>query len=369
MLEAGTHSKVIVGIPFGSTASWRVVADDGSFAEGEPITTAAWPPPLPHPSLLVDEPAQQLPGGKYLLTSINQKDSGWTGGTYWIVILDRQGRLIWARRALNNAWTLFAQVAVTGAHLLVDENAAWSDFDAAGSLVRRTYLDEEIEVIDTPGMHHAFVQLPDQTLAWGSLAHGGTEALVEKAVGQLDETVVWTCLDDSNFGNCMSNGLFFNPATNTYLYSFFTNSTVTEVDRTTGQSLWWAGIANGGLAFIPAESQYFWHHGVSYTDAGTLLVSSEFGDPRATWALEYEVDQTLGTLTLVWMSDSAIFAETNGQAWRLENGNTLHIVGSASVIREVAPTGGDVWRLAYGSDYLLGQGQFLSDLYALVKPE
>ena len=55
-------------------------------------------------------------------------------------------------------------------------------------------------------------------------------------------------------------------------------------------------------------------------------------------------------------------------AWRLDNDNTLHIVGSASVVREVAPDGADVWRVDFNGTRLMGAGQFIEDLYPLVKP-
>lgn len=368
---AGANEQVLIGIPYESTAEWRVVVEGGgAVVAGDPIATMAWPALLPRPTLTIDDPAVQLAEGKYLLLSMMAVDGGWNPGAhpFWSFILDRQGRLIWAKRTPQNHWTLFFQVAVTGDHLLLDESTHWVDFqDGDESKVHRTYLDEEIEVIATPGLHHEFVQLPDQTLAWGSKAHGGAEALVEKVVGQKDETVLWTCLDDSNFGNgCESNGLFYHEATNSYLYSFYTNSTVTEIDRSTGDSLWWAGNAPDGYAFVPAESQFDWQHGVSYTDAGTLLLSSQFFG--STSLLEYDVDQALGTLSLVWSSQSGVYAETNGQAWRLANGNTLHVVGSAGVAREVTPDDTDAWRVEWDSDYLLGHGQFVEDLYGLLKP-
>jgi hypothetical protein len=66
----------------------------------------------------------------------------------------------------------------------------------SSSSIHRTYLDEEIEEIDTPGLHHAFIELPGTTLVWGSQHHGGGESLVERVPGQVGETVLWTCSDD-----------------------------------------------------------------------------------------------------------------------------------------------------------------------------
>jgi Arylsulfotransferase (ASST) len=383
--EAGDNQQVIVGIPYGYTADWRMIIEaSGEMIDGEEITTAPWPAALPRPTLTVNDASRQIAGGNYLLTSMNQYDGGWTGGAYWTIILDRQGRLIWTNRTPGKAWTLFAQVAVTKDRILWDEQTYWSNFidEGLSSAVHETYLDEEIAVIPTPGLHHAFIQLPDQTLVWGSQCHGGGEALVELHPSDplppppLDDcpnsgvgSVIWTCTADWNAGSsCESNGLFYEESTDSFLYSFYTNSSIVEVDHITGQSLWWAGEENGSYAFIPSNAQFSWQHGISYTDAGTLLVSSEFGSPTETWLLEYNVDRAAETLELVWSDNSDSRAFTNGHAWRLSNGNTLHVVGSAAVVREVTADGEDVWRVEYDDDYLLGAGEFIEDLYTLVKP-
>jgi hypothetical protein len=367
---AGPNEQLLVGIPYETVAQWRIVGEQGVLFEGT-LQTGGYPEGLPRAVRTVHEPERQLPEGRWLLTSINSNDGGWTSGDYWTILLDRQGRLVWAKPTPGEAWTLFAQVAVTGDRILWDEQTKWSLWDdGAASKVHVTWLDQEVEVIDTPGLHHPFVQLPDGTLTWGSKAHGGGEALVEKAPGQVGETVLWTCDEDWTMGGywCESNGLFYVPSTDSYLYSFYTNNSILEVDRATGESLWWAGEAVLGYAFSPPDAAFSWQHGLSYTDTGTLLLSSEFGDPQETWLLEYEVDHREQELTLVWSDSAGVRATTNGQAWRLANGNTLHIVGSAGVLREVDTSGEDVWRLDFQDDHLLGHGQFVSDLYALVAP-
>ena len=55
-------------------------------------------------------------------------------------------------------------------------------------------------------------------------------------------------------------------------------------------------------------------------------------------------------------------------AWRLSNGNTLHVVGSASNVYEVQSDGTKVWEIDWGRSNLMGRGQFIEDLYDLVQP-
>ncbi len=368
---AGTHEQLLLGIPFDASGYWQVVVEGGESFAGEAYTTGPKPESLPVPALGISLPERQLEIGNYLLASINGTDGGWTAGNHWTFIVDRAGRLVWASLAPEYHWTLFAQVSVTGDYILWDEATYWTDWfsDGSDSTVHRTYLDAEIDEIATPGLHHAFVQLPDGTLVWGSKYHAASEALVEKALGSEVETVLWTCDDDwSGAGHCESNGLFYAADRDAFLYSFYTNDSIVEVDHATGGSTWWAGEVGGGYAFDPPESQFSWQHGISYTDTGSLLVSTHASNDSGSTTMlrEYTVDHDAQTLTEIWSYDPDIYASTNGDAWRLDNGNTLHLLGSASTIIEVAADGEVVWQLDYGGSKLLGRGEFIEDLYALV---
>jgi len=321
--------------------------------------------------VVVHDTANQLDTGNFFLTSINEDAVGWAGGTYWAFIIDRDARVVWYQRTPSNNWTLYTQVAQSGDHLLIDEATAWSDWDdGAGSIIHRTYLDQYIEGIPAPGLHHAFVQKPDGTLVWGSQDHGNGERLVERDPVTGDETVVWACPNNwfNWYGSCESNSMYWDENRGTYLYSFYTNNTMSELDPTTGENIWWAGEEPGGFDFIPANSQFSWQHGINWTPQGTLLVSTEGGQPVTTWLREYIVDEQAETLTEVWSFDSGVRADTNGDARRLANDNTLHVVGSASQIIEVAPSGDPVWRVEYTYDKLMGRGEFIEDLYTLVSP-
>ncbi|MDP2307892.1 MAG: hypothetical protein Q8P18_17840 [Pseudomonadota bacterium] len=373
---AGPNEQLVVGIPYETEAAWRLVSDGGSSLDGEPITTADLPRTFPAPEVELGDQSKWIAGGNYLLTSINSRTGGWTGGNYYTFIVDRMGRIVWARLTPEQNWTLFAQVALSGDHILWDEATYWNNWDdGAGSTVHRGYLDEEIETIETPGLHHAWVQLPGDTLVWGSQDHGGGEALVERGPTDDDERIIWTCRGNwpgsEEDQGCESNGIYYSPERDSFLYSFYTNNSLVEVDHVTGESLWWAGEVADGYSFTPSDSQFSWQHGVSWTAAGTLLVSTYYegeGSRGTTAAVEYDVDRSAGTLTPVWVFDPGVHADTNGDAWRLENGNTLHVVGSSGHLYEVDPDGEVLWHLDFDGTHLLGRGEFIEDLYALVSP-
>jgi hypothetical protein len=269
---------------------------------------------------------------------------------------------------------------VTGDYLLRDEASYWALFDGGQrSEVHRTYLDQEIDGLSTPGLHHVFVQMPDESVVWGSLMDSRDgEPLMQKSFDDKKEREIWNCLSDwEGVNRCESNGLFYSPERDSFLISYYSNESVVEVDNKTGELLWWAGadrLATGGYTFDPAASQYAWQHGVTYTDADTLLVSSEAlssggggGGRYTTVVYEYAIDHEADTLTEIWSYDAEVYADTFGDAWRLENGNTLHVVGSAGHVKEVTADGVVVWHMNYDG-YLMGRGELLDDLYALVAP-
>lgn len=378
---AGAHEQILLGIPFGTEVQWRVVAEEGAeqvVADGETFTTGPYPVGLPFGSIEASEPDAWEPTGSYLLSSICEETGSWNPGNYWTFIVDRQGRPVWASVAPNQHWTLFAQVSVDGTYILWDESTYWLDWGAnmgIGSTVHKQYLDAEIEVLPTDGIVHAFVELPDGTLAWGSEYHvPHTEALVELAPGADEVDIIWTCQDDypgSPGAYCASNGMFYEESTDSYLYSFWDESVVIEVDRATGDNLWWAGGVQGGYSFDPQESRFSFQHGISYTDEGTLLVhTSGTGMGSGLEAREYEVDHTTETLHELWSFGLGAGGSMalNGDVWRLPGGNTLHTLGSEGVVIEITPDEEVVWHLDYQAEHLMGRSGLIDDLYDLVPP-
>lgn len=387
LTSPGPNQQLVLGLPYSEPVDWRLkydvdgdlsTTDDQVTAGAGEIITGNLPEGLPTPALLQSDPDRWEPTGNFLLGSINQDGGGWTGGTYWKFIVDRRGRVVWAHKTPDQHWSIFLRVAQSGDHLLWDEATYWSDWDSGlGSTVHRWYLDgTEIEEIPTPGLHHAFTELPDGTLVWGA-AQDAFEDLVKRAPGSDQVQTIWSCRDfhaeTGSRDSCQSNTLYHHPETDTFLYSFYTTNTVVEIDHQTGQSLWWAGDVPGGYSFSPVESQWSWQHGANYLDSGNLLTSTEdthFGQADHTVAREYQVDHDARTLVQVWSFGDGFdsYASTAGEAHRLPGGNTLHNYGSDGSLKEVTPDGDVVWELSWGGDRLLGRTVLLEDLYTFLPP-
>ncbi len=373
-VEEGSQGELLLGLPFGSGFTFRVVNDFGDgprFADELVAQTGPLPAGFPEPLMLEAAPELWDPTSRYLIGSVNEDVGGWTGGNYWKWVMDRRGRIVWAHLTPQHHWTLYMRVSHDGDDLLWDQQTFWPEWDeGAGSQVHRWKIDGTVvETVPTPGLHHAFTELADGTLVWGA-ADWESEALVRRTPEGL-VTTIWDCDDfHAQVGShemCQSNSLFWNEATDSFLYSFYTTSTVVEIDRETGETLRWFGHLPGAWDFEPADSTFYWQHGAIYTDEGTLLLSTYHEEmiPEGV-AREYVLDEASETLQQVWHfgEGELIWSVTAGEAHRLPGGNTLHNYGSGGRLREVTPDGRVAWDVYFGGERLLGRAVFVPDLYA-----
>jgi len=370
----GAHQQLLLGIPYDTAVAFRVVNDFGEgplATEDVHATTGPLPADLPPLEILASDPDRWEPSGIYLLGSVNENDGGWVNGHYWTFVIDRQGRVVWARLTEDGNFTIFARVSADGDDLLLDETTYWPDFDGgAGSMVHRIKIDGSVvESYATPGLHHAFVDLPDGSVVWG--AADGFDETLEKLHPDGSQQTIWRCseyLASIDFEVwCQSNTLFWHEPTDVFLYSFYTTHSVIEIDHATGTVLRSWGHQPDSWAFDPEDSAFWFQHGSNYTDAGTLLLSSHLTEQDYEGvAREYELDDDGQTLRLVWSfgEGEGIEIPEAGEAHRLPNGNTLHNYGTSARLREVTAGGDVVWDVTWGGTKLLGRTVFLDDLYA-----
>ena len=372
-LAAGEHEALLLGIPYETDVTFRVVHDpddEPATSAEHTATTGAWPDGLPHPYLVGSDATQWDPTGNYLLGSINSEPGGWVGGNYWKFILDREGRVVWAHLTPDNAWSIYLRVSQDGDDILYDDFTYWSIWDeGAGSRVHRIKIDLSlVQTYDTPGGHHAFTELPDETLAWG--AAGWDSETLERGNPDGTTETLWDCgafHDSVGISTmCQSNALYWHEPTDSFLYSFYTTETVVEIDATTGETLRYFGHMPGAWGFDPEDSAFFWQHGVTYTDTDTLLVSTHsMAGSNELVVREYELDEPNETLTQVWSfgEGESCHGPYAGEAHRLPGGNTLHNFGSGALIREITPSNEIAWEVQWSSDRLLGRSVWLEDLY------
>ncbi len=369
---SGEVEQLLLGIPYDDDAVARVVTVvDGEEQVSEEIAVATGPVPfeLPLPEVLGMAPSGWEPTGHYLLGSINPTAAGWFLGHYWMFIVDRLGRVVWAMRGVDYDFTIYLQVSADG-DILWDQATFWSQLDqGAGSKIHRMKIDGEITAsYDAPGMHHAFRELPDGSLLWGN-ALTDYETLDRRYPDGSVETL-WDCTDwylDNGLGGwCHSNAIFHVPDTESVLISLPDPDAVLEVDLATGSvSRWWSHL-HPDASFDPPDSTFWFQHGATLTGDGTLLLSSHAAEDDIDGVVrEYTIDGA--ALTEIWShgAGDGIEADFSGEAHRLPGGNTLHNTGTTPRVREITPDGEVVWDIAWEGYRLLGRVEFIEDLYVL----
>ncbi len=372
---AGTHEELVLGMPYDTEVEVQVVVDDPEGAvASEPLLARTEPVPegLPVPELVHLDADAVESSGHFLVGSINGDPGGWVGGQYWTFLIDRAGQLVWAAPTPDQHWTLYAGISADGSALLWDEATYWSDFDSGlASVVHRIRIDGTVvHTHPTPGLHHAFAELADGSLAWAA-ADGFTDETLEVLSPDGDRQSLWRCSTDwpqalELVPFCQANTVTWHPEPETFLLSYPLQHTVIEVGRDGAMGRAW-GQTEGAAGFADPDTTFWWQHGSVFTAEGTLLVSTKDQEEgHETLVREYRVDAE-GPLEALWSfgGGEGLYAETAGEAHRLANGNTLHNYGSDARLREVTPDGEVVWEVDWDADYLLGRTVFVEDLYAL----
>jgi hypothetical protein len=370
----GAQEQLLVGVPYETELSFRVVLESPAgrvASEDQTATTGALLEDLPVATVAISEPERWDVAGRYLFLSIGVMQ-GLNGFSAWRVMVDRQGRVVWARKNGMGSATFWCSVSRDGDDLLFDDTRILEKLD---SHVYRTKIDGTLVAsYDTPGLHHAFLELPDESILWGD-GRGQYETL-EILHPDGSQESLWSCRDfEEGYGLpngwCQSNALFWHEDSDTLLYSFYSSMTVVELDPTTGQTLRSFGQLSD-WSFDPAESQFDWQHGVSITGDGTLLLSTHASASSIEGVTrEYELDDDSATLRQVWSfgEGDGIPADSYGEAHRLPGGNTLQNYGTTPRVREFTTDGEVVWDVSWTNADgapadIIGRSIFLDDLYA-----
>lgn len=381
---AGAQEALILGVPYGTPIRWRVAADTGHGAQVDAeatLETGPLPEGVPEVRAASGDPDAWDPSLAFLVLSLSDLPEPGDYALFsrwWVLIVDRAGRVVWARRTPGDAVSLHPRVSADGRALLVDESTFWASYDGGqASRVHRMALDGTVSATwDTPGLHHPFTDTDDGALLWNAWAD--EDETIEELAADGTRRSIWRCgAYTATVGvgdTCGSNTLSWSATTGTLLFSSYTLDTVFEVDRASGDTLRTFGQLDGSWSMDPEKADLWMQHGVHWTDAGTLLVST-YRSPRVeeTVVREYVVDAPALTLRETWSFGvgDGVWGRYMGEPHRLPGGNTLHNTGSMPRVREATPDGTVVWDLDWsiGEDEAenpwLGRSTPVADIYAL----
>lgn len=380
-LGPGAHEQLLVGIPYDATVTWRVVVGDERTPDAT-LAVASRPADLPVADVQGD-PTRWDPDSPYVLVSLT--DGEFLGDRWWLVILDREGRVVWARRSPDPEAYLHPRVAHDRRALLIDRNTYWGSFPydgGASSKVERSLLDGTVlETWDTPGLHHDFTDLPDGSIVWASYEPPYIDERLMRihpdgTVEEVFDCMAWLATQPVSPNLwCGSNTVTWDAVDGTLWWSMFSFMTILEIDPDDGSVLATWGNLPGSWDFEPSSRDGFWYqHGGYLTPSGTLLTSTwqaPFG--VETVVREYAIDRVQRKLTLVWEfgEGDGVWEEPfqqMGDALRLPNGNTLHNTGTVPRLREAMPDGSVVWDVTWPADAVtaIGRSEPIEDLWSLL---
>ena len=126
---------------------------------------------------------------------------------------------------------------------------------------------------------------------------------------------------------------------------------ITKINPKTGDIIWRLGGKNNQFTFINDTLQFSHQHAIRRLSNGNIILfdNGNYHTPSFSRAVEYNLDETNKTCTLVWQfdHDKSVYAFAMGNAQRLPNGNTLIGYGSATTtLTEVDSTGQILYELS-----------------------
>lgn len=372
---AGPQSAVLLGIPSEREVTFEIFSEiDGqivSSPEQYAAETGALPSNLYTPELRV-EPADGIVDAPYMLLSVDV-GPGWFYGPFYVLILDRDGEVVWYRETSDERCSMFPRVARDGDHIIIDAATLYTFEDGLKDTLTRMTLDGRHQAVtELPNLHYTWDELDDGSFVYGS-TFSSRDFYLDRIYpdGSIDR--IWDCydwMDDSArdvYWACAPNTVTWQPDTDTVLWSMFETSTVVELDLFTGSVERQFGQLPGGWAIDPPSSSFDLQHYPNYTPQGTLLVSTHVpGQPGLQRAREFALDEDAKTLREIWTygDNSSRYARYAGEIQRIGADGALMNYGTDGVLQEVSAAGEVLWEIEW-RDRLIGHTTPIWDLYLL----
>lgn len=384
----GAHRDVVLGVPGDTDVTVRVVSEhQGKAYKTTAITARTRPLPrgMPRPTVLGYD-SKRASHERWLFGSVEDSFGGGPGGyyfgTFWVYIMDRQGRIVWYYAdPASNATTSFQRRARDGEYIVL-EKRCYACGDYSESVLKMTLDREYFETVPVPGLADAI----DVTREGGILYDANNELREIMRDGTVRH--IWSC--SKHFGPnffCYTNTINYSPKRNTVLMSYPYMGTVVEIDRETGDLVGQYGNTRGSWSFAPPAYEppsawrFEFQHFPNFTESGHLMVSSHMPGCSRTDRpvahqhafIEFELDAEQERLIERWRyTDGPEWPRAKGMAMRLANGNTLANYGTGGVIREITRDKRTVWYVKFdiegGNDFynkMVGHNELIDDLYTL----
>jgi len=330
--------------------------------------------PLPIRDAHLETLGGELPASGYILVPMVTDKSS------YLVIFDNEGRLVWyrdfgqvpiveAKQQPNGNFTVFLG-ATRGWDKVPGE---FQEVDRFGTLVRTWkapdgyYTDShEIRVRTENGQTVAYFFGYNFHSADGLAGFNPGDQIAGHQVFRVTDTGAWSIVHDAwqefsldeSFEPPQPSGDFDHPNSlgfdrdGNYIISYRVLGTVVKVNKISGKVVWRLGGLKSDFTFPnDPEHGFSAQHDAQVLDNGDILLFDNGWrhDPQFTRALEYRLDETAKTATLVWSysHDPATFTPYTGSVQRTLDGSTfvgfpnmntiVHVSSAGKVLGEFRP--------------------------------
>jgi len=386
----GSHRDVVLGVPASTAITVRIVNKLGGVdykTKDYTGMTGAIPSGMPKPTVSMYDATLASPD-RWMFGAVEASPGGCNNSscyyvaTFWLYILDRQGRVVWyyADPANGNPTSSFQRIAKDGEYIWIEKRP----FGGSGAhAVLKMTLDRQYsETVSVPNLSDCIDVTPDGSLLYDTEPQWELREMTKAGTVR----AIFNCPSKMGSGfDCYSNTVNYDAASDSIIMSYPYENTVAQIDRKTGNLVATYGARTGSYTFDQANWKFEFQHFANISSRGTLMVSSHlpgYGDGEAGTMMpvankhsfqEWTIDRTNKKLVQKWIySDGPEWAMYKGMVILLPNGNYLANYGTGGVIREITPDKKTVfyvkWDVTTGDDFfnrMVGNNVLINDLYAL----
>ncbi len=354
------HRVMVVGLPASCACFLRAVsvAVDGTLFRSADVSYTT-------------------PEGPAGLTFTNELARAGSGEPPWVLalaaargsvaIVDGDGALIWWRELPEGAGLEQARVSEDRLYVYYNQLSGLAT-DPTSSTVTKLRLDgAEEHVVPTPHGHHDFLLPGGENIAYIQADIRGYDlegdGVIEAVVGDAIQVVgpdgaslaqVWNSWDSLTVGGAREtpyfpgawdwlhvNGLW--EADGDWYVSSHMLAAILKIDGSTGAILWQLGGDDSDFVFLDGTPRFSHQHSPRILGDRLILFNNTDGegDPPASYAVEYQVDEAARTVREVRRHerDTPTWSSILGNVDVMTDGSWLVGWGTASVAERVAADG------------------------------
>jgi hypothetical protein len=370
--EATTsHSRTLLGLSSDTEYFYRVVTwseGDAAASAIETLRTGDLPARMPRLTLKGDGHDQ------FTLVPV-------LGATTAVTILNGDGEIVWYHTDDRDLDFYRVRMSRDGKSILYNAATVSGEVADNSELVRVALDGSSTSSIAVPLLAHDFVEHSDGTLAAIVVEYRDFEgkplrgdSIVEITPDGEMETVwsAWDCFDparwkgdDVEHGWTFANALDYDPGEDAYYLGMRNFSSITKIDRASGECEWVLGLSASTLEFAEGADIFLHQHQFEVRGNRILVMDNDGSPNNQSRVLEYELDLQAGVARQIWTytADPTVYTFVLGEPNRLDDGSTFVNWSAAGQMERVNADGEAIWKLNSGAGAAFGFHTLARSLY------